>query len=219
MSQNPGPNATTPISNGINVNDVDEDGKSILLAVLSVPNGQQVITPGVPSDGWTPVQVVGSDPFNLGTSSNTLAVYRKVGQDVHPAQYFFSWKYQTVHSSITLLKVCGTSSFTNPVDVSAGQADDIGDTPYFYLPQPPVPQAPAVTTTQPTAELLLTIIGSAEWQNYTPPGGLTLAAGIQANYASQAIYSSTAASPATYGPYTITATTTADFKTASIALY
>ena len=87
------------------------------------------------------------------------------------------------------------------------------------LPQPPVPQTPAVTTTQLTAELLLSIIGSAEWQQYTPPSGLTLVTGVQANYASQAIYSSTAASPMTYGPYTITAQSTADFKTASVALY
>ena len=206
------------ISNGINVNDVSEDATSILLAILSVPNGQQVITPGV-GDGWNPVQVVNSDPFNYGTSSNTLAIYWKRGANSHVSQYFFGWQYQTQYSSITLLKICGVTNLNNPIDVSAGQAQDIGYTPYFYLPQPPVPQTPAVTTTQLTAELLLSIIGSAEWQQYTPPSGLTLVTGVQANYASQAIYSSTAASPMTYGPYTITAQSTADFKTASVALY
>lgn len=193
----------------------NESNSDVLIAVVSSPNPFQVITPP-PTDHWHLIQSVGS--FDSG-SSNTLAVYWKLGSTTHPPSYWFNFEYQVPYSSMSLIAISGAIlRGGTPIDVSAGQAQDIGDIPWYLLPQPPVPQTPAVTTTQGN-ELLLTAIGSAEWQQYTPPNGLTLVSGVQANYAAHAVYSEIATATGTYGPFTITAQTTADFKCVTLAIF
>jgi hypothetical protein len=180
----------------------------VLFASVSIPGPNQDLI--AKDAGWATVANIGS--AQEWTGSNTLGVFERVVGPSDPPSYTFSWRYWALNSKVVLVDLSGAGSV---LDASAALATDIYNTPVDLLPVPPSFEAPAVTTTL-ADDLLLVFAGSAEYEFFTPPPELS-AVSNEVSFASDAVFSALPGVGAV-GPFSITASTNADFKAVTVAV-